>query len=182
MTNEQMIKQLLINLGEDADREGLVDTPKRVVKAWKEICVGYSMDPAEILARRFKTTASNMVICRDIEFYSVCEHHLLPFKGKAHIGYLPKEEVVGLSKLPRLVECFGRRLQIQEQMTEQIADAIMEHLNPLGCAVILEAEHLCMKSRGVRNHSSVMVTSALRGEFIHPEVRSEFLSLVKGIT
>jgi GTP cyclohydrolase I len=181
-TEEQLIYELLNRIkGEDPRREGLQETPLRVVKAWREMTSGYEQKPADILSKTFESTNGEMVVCRDIEFYSTCEHHLLPFKGRAHIGYVPKGRVAGLSKLARLVECFARRLQIQEQLTEQIAGAIMEHLQPCGCAVILEAEHLCMKSRGVRNHSSVMVTSALRGVFLEPEVRAEFFVLVRGM-
>lgn len=175
---DALVQELLRRIGEDPRREGLLETPARVVKAWKEICGGYGMDPEAILSKSFESTNTEMVICRNIEFYSTCEHHLLPFKGVAHIGYLPAGRVVGLSKLARLVECFGRRLQIQEQLTEQIAESIMKHVGADGCGVVIQAEHLCMKSRGAKNHSSQMVTSALRGTFKEHSVKNEFLKLV----
>lgn len=183
MDPEDTIRELLTNIGEDPHREGLKDTPRRVVKAWQELTVGYDQNPKEILNRDFDAQSYDEVIaCPWIEFYSTCEHHLLPFMGVAHVGYLPakkKSRVVGLSKLGRLVDCFARRLQIQEQMTMQIADAMEEHLQPRGVAVVVMAKHLCMACRGVQKHKSVMVTSAMRGVFRKEgPARSEFFQLV----
>lgn len=179
-----IIVSLLRYLGEDPEREGLKETPQRVLKAWKEMTVGYGQDPAKILARSFSTDRYDQVIvCPWIEFYSTCEHHLLPFFGVAHVAYLPAEgprpKVVGLSKLARLVDCFGRRLQIQEQMTAQIADALEVNLKPRGVAVVIQAKHLCMACRGVQKHKAVMVTSAMRGVFLKEQAaREEFFKLV----
>lgn len=173
-----LFRRVLEEIGENVEREGLIETPRRWAKAMLELTNGYAQDPAEILNKSFQSENRNMVICKDIEFYSMCEHHVLPFKGRAHIAYIPNGRVIGLSKLARLVECFARRLQIQEQMTEQIAEAIEKHVGATGVAVVLEAEHLCMKARGVRNHSSVMITSALRGLMEGQEARAEFLSLI----
>lgn len=157
-------------------REGLRDTPDRVVRAWEEMTEGYRRSPEEILARDFEGQGYNeMIVCRSIEFNSTCEHHLLPFMGIAHVGYVPKQRVVGLSKLARLVDCFAKRLQIQEQMTKQIADALVKHLQPKGVAVVLTAKHLCMSCRGVQKHQSEMVTCSLSGIFLKPEVRAEFM-------
>jgi GTP cyclohydrolase I len=178
ITTEELLREVISRMGEDVEREGLVETPKRWAKALKEMTQGYNQDASEILNKSFESTNRNMVICRDIEFYSMCEHHVLPFKGKVHIGYIPNGRVVGLSKLARVVEVFARRLQIQEQLTEQIAEAIETAINATGVAVVVEAEHLCMKARGVRNHSSVMTTSALRGALKETQARMEFLSLI----
>lgn len=174
----EYIRELLRLIGDDPTREGLLDTPKRVIKSYKELFSGYGKDPAEVLGTVFSSDNDEMVFCNSIDFWSTCEHHMLPFHGRVHIAYLPQGKVVGLSKLARLVEIFSRRLQIQEQMTTQIADAIMEHLVPLGCGVVVEATHLCMKARGVKNSSSFMKTSKLCGVFHQPEVRREFLSLL----
>ena len=178
---EQIVKELLKAIGEDVEREGLRDTPKRVVASWKDLYSGYNQDPREILSRTFSASGySQMVICKDIDFYSTCEHHMLPFFGKVHFGYTPRDKVVGLSKIPRLVECFARRLQIQERLTEQLADIFQEVLEPIGVGVVIEARHMCMLARGVRNHSSAMLTTALRGEFLQePKVRHEFLTSVR---
>ncbi len=181
---QRAISTLLCYLGEDPDREGLQDTPARVVRAWEEMTAGYHHSPEEILYRDFDAGSYDQIIaCSWIEFYSVCEHHLLPFFGYAHIGYLPnkkKPRVVGLSKMARLVECFGRRLQIQEKMVFQIADAMDEHLKPAGVAVVIQAKHLCMACRGVQKHKSVMVTSEMRGVFRKSAAtRNEFFRLVE---
>ena len=157
-------------------REGLRDTPDRVVRAWEEMTEGYRRSPEEILARDFEGQGyDEMIVCRSIEFSSTCEHHLLPFMGIAHVGYVPKQRVVGLSKLARLVDCFAKRLQIQEQMTKQIADALTVNLKPKGVAVVIVAKHLCMSCRGVSKHQSEMVTCSLAGIFLKPEVRAEFM-------
>ena len=182
---DDIVVRLLQYIGEDPNRDGLKDTPQRVLKAWKELTVGYSQDPGAILERSFEIHRYDQVIaCSWIEFYSMCEHHMLPFSGYAHVGYLPAEgempKVVGLSKLARLVECFARRLQVQERMTEDIAHSLEEHLNARGVAVVIQAKHLCMACRGVEKHKSVMVTSAMRGVFrsIGP-ARAEFFQLIE---
>jgi len=180
----ELIIQILKAIGDDPGREGLKDTPYRVVKSWKELFEGYKQNPKEILSAVFEdgmnVMTDEIVMCKNIPFFSMCEHHMLPFSGVAHIGYLPSKKVVGLSKLARLVDCFGRRLQIQEKMTSQIADSLMENLQPQGVGVIIEAQHLCMQCRGVKKTGSVMVTSAMRGKFKSQSVtRSEFLSLIK---
>ncbi len=179
--DENIIRQLLRAIGEDPEREGLLDTPRRVVKSWKELYAGYHADPAEILSTVFVDgTCDEMVILRDIELQSHCEHHMLPFLGRAHVGYLPSNRIVGLSKLARLVDCFSKRLQIQERLTMQIADAIIEHLQPKGVGVVVEAHHQCMSCRGVRKGGATMITSALRGRFKDdPTVRAEFLGFLK---
>lgn len=174
-----LVRSMLAYIGEDPKREGLLDTPDRVLKSWKEIFGGYAEDPAIILKRDFeKDGYDQMIACRDIEFYSTCEHHMQPFFGRAHIAYVPGEKVVGLSKLARLVDIFARRLQIQERMTEQIASALEEHLQPKGVGVVLEAKHFCMICRGVRKQRSSMVTSSLKGVFVKDAPRAEFLNLV----
>lgn len=175
------VRALLEYIGEDPDREGLRDTPGRVVRAWDEMCEGYAMDPAQILQRNFGANYNEMICVPNVEFFSTCEHHMLPFVGVAHVAYIPGVKpcrVVGLSKLARLVDCFARRLQIQEKMTCQIADAIEEHLKPRGVAVVVNARHMCMSCRGVKKQNSSMVTSAMRGAFIAAETRAEFLALV----
>lgn len=173
------IEEIILKIGDDPAREGLLDTPNRVIKSWQELFSGYMKEPGEILARDFDGYGyDQMVILRDIEIYSTCEHHMLPFFGRAHVAYLPSDRVVGLSKLARLVDCFSRRLQIQEKLTMQIANAIEEHLNPLGVGVIIEAKHMCMIARGIGKQNSVMTTSCLLGKFREPAVRSEFLTLI----
>jgi len=177
---EEHIIKLLEYIGEDPNREGLVKTPYRVIKSYSELFSGYKQNPKDILSTRFNSSNDEMVFCNNIDFYSMCEHHMLPFFGKCHIGYLPQGKVVGLSKLARLVEIFARRLQIQENMTTQIAEAIMDELKPLGVGVVVEAQHLCMKMRGVRNHNSYMKTSKLLGNFqTNNNTRAEFFSLIK---
>jgi GTP cyclohydrolase I len=178
---EYAVRELLIAVGEDPNREGLVDTPRRVAKMYKELFSGVQSDPAEHLRRTFREPYDEIVLLRDINFSSLCEHHLLPFLGKAHVAYLPKDRVVGLSKLARTVDAFARRPQVQERLTAQIADAIMQHLKPQGALVVIESEHLCMKVRGVNKPNSVMVTSAVRGIFkTDSAARSEALALIKG--
>ncbi|HEY1031351.1 MAG TPA: GTP cyclohydrolase I FolE [Flavipsychrobacter sp.] len=166
-------------LGEDVQREGLQKTPERIAKAMQYLTHGYNMDAHEILnSAKFHESYSEMVIVKDIELYSMCEHHMLPFFGKAHIAYIPNGTITGLSKLARVVDCFARRLQVQERMTHQILDVIQETLNPLGVAVVIEAKHLCMMMRGVQKQNSVTTTSAFSGQFEKNETRSEFLKLI----
>lgn len=172
---ESAVKTLLAFIGEDPKRNGLIDTPQRVVRAWRELTQGYNQDPAEILGRVFEQDCDEMVVLRGIRFYSTCEHHLLPFYGQAVVGYLPGK-VVGISKLARLVECFARRLQIQERMTSQIANAIVDHLEAKGVGVVLRAHHMCMGCRGVGQSEAEMVTSAMLGRLRESaEARAEFL-------
>lgn len=172
---EESIREVLRAIGEDADRDGLSDTPGRVLRSLREMTQGYREDPAAILGRRFHADAKEMVVLRDIPFRSLCEHHLLPFEGRATVAYLPQGGVLGLSKLARLVHCFARRLQLQERMTNQVADALVEHGGALGAAVLVEAEHACMRLRGVRE-AATMVTTAYRGAMDTPEQRQEFLT------
>jgi GTP cyclohydrolase I len=175
------VREILAAVGEDPDREGLLETPGRVARMYAEIFSGLHTDPAVHLQKTFTQKHDEMVLVKDIEFASVCEHHLLPFTGKAHIGYLPDGKVVGLSKLARVVEALARRPQVQERMTEDLADLIMRELNPRGVGVILEAEHSCMTIRGVRKPGSATVTSALRGLFkTNPTTRGELMALVHG--
>lgn len=165
---------------DDDQKDSMIETPKRWVKMMAEQTAGYHQSPKEILSKRFKQSFDQMIVVKDIDFTSTCEHHLLPFVGKAHVAYIPSigGSVVGLSKIPRLVDCFARRLQIQERMTQQIADAMDEHLEPMGVGVIIQAEHQCMSCRGVRKAGASMITSALKGEFMtDPQVRAEFLRL-----
>lgn len=173
--------RMLEYIGENPERDGLRDTPKRVVKAWDEMFRGYKQDPAECLGRVFDNEEhyDEMAILRDIEMYSMCEHHILPFFGKVHVAYIPTGKIVGISKIARLVECFSRRLQVQERLTQQIANALDETLKPLGVAVMIEAKHLCMISRGIQKQNSVMVTTALKGVLKEQASRMEFL-LLKG--
>ncbi|HEY6212863.1 MAG TPA: GTP cyclohydrolase I FolE [Vicinamibacterales bacterium] len=174
---EEAVATLLRFIGEEPERDGLRDTPARVVKAWREMTAGYDDDPAEILSRTFDESSDEMIILRGITFHSTCEHHMLPFYGQAVVGYLPGK-VVGISKLARLVHCFARRLQIQERMTRQIADAIETHLEARGVGVVLRAHHLCMGCRGVRQEETEMVTSAMLGTLrSDPTTRAEFLRL-----
>ena len=177
---EQTISKMLELLGEDPTREGLLKTPSRVAKALKFLTEGYHQDPKEILNQALFTSSNDeMVVVRDIEFYSMCEHHMLPIIGRAHVAYIPDGKVVGLSKIPRIVNVFARRLQIQEQMTEQIADAILETINPKGVAVVLHARHMCMEMRGVQKINSTTVSSALRGLFKSDHrTRSEFYNII----
>ena len=178
---QELIRQLLAELGEDPSREGLLNTPKRVEKALKFLTSGYTADVDTVLNNALFTVDYNeMVIVKDIDFYSLCEHHLLPFFGRCHIAYIPKGKVIGLSKIPRLVEIFARRLQIQERMTSQIADSILDKIDPLGVAVVIEATHLCMAMRGVEKQNSFAITSAMLGGFQHDaRTRMEFLELIR---
>lgn len=172
---------MLRAIGEDPTRNGLADTPRRIAEMYAEIFEGLWIDPKDYLQVVFEVAHDEMVILRNIPFYSMCEHHFLPFHGEAHVGYIPDGRVVGISKLARVVEGFARRPQIQEQLTSQIAESIMEVLQPDGVAVVIEAEHLCMTMRGVKKPGSRMVTSAMRGDFKQQSVtRAEFLSLVHG--
>jgi GTP cyclohydrolase I len=171
---------MLGNIGEDVKREGLIKTPERAAKAMHFLTQGYQKDPKKVLkSAMFKEDYSEMVIVKDIELYSLCEHHMLPFFGKAHIAYIPNGYIVGLSKLPRVVDIFARRLQVQERLTDQIIDCIDKTLKPLGVAVVIEASHMCMMMRGVQKQNSSTTTSAFRGEFKNVETRSEFLNLIK---
>ncbi len=171
--------KILTDLGEDTSREGLLKTPERVSKAMQFLTHGYGLDPREILlSAKFREDYKQMVIVKDIEIYSLCEHHLLPFFGKAHVAYIPDKYIVGLSKIPRVVDAYARRLQVQERLTTQIRDCIQETLNPLGVAVVIEAHHLCMQMRGIQKQNSVTTTSAFTGEFENDRTRSEFISLI----
>ena len=178
--NEKLIRNLLIAIGENPDREGLIDTPKRVVKSWNDLFAGYKQTPEEVLKTFFTVAYDEMIICKDIEFYSNCEHHMLPFYGKCHIGYVPHKKVVGLSKLPRLLDAFSRRLQIQERLSEQVADSIMKYLDPLGAGVIIHAKHHCVLCRGVQKQNSKMITSSVRGIFQEAHIKEEFHRLING--
>ncbi|HUH74186.1 MAG TPA: GTP cyclohydrolase I FolE [Chitinophagales bacterium] len=172
-------KNILSLIGEDVDREGLIKTPERVAKAMKFITAGYEIDPIEIIkSALFHEDHNEMVIVKEIELYSMCEHHMLPFYGKAHIGYIPNKTITGLSKLARVVDAYSRRLQVQERLTIQIRDCIQEALNPQGVAVVIEAKHMCMMMRGVEKQNSVTTTSAFTGQFEHEATRSEFLRLI----
>jgi GTP cyclohydrolase I len=174
-----MYKNILKGVGENSSREGLLKTPIRAAKAIQFLTQGYDLDPAEILkSAMFKEDYSQMVIVKDIEVYSLCEHHLLPFFGKAHIAYIPNGHIVGLSKLPRVVDAFARRLQVQERLTNEIRDCIQNTLNPLGVAVVIECSHLCMQMRGIQKQNSATTTSAFSGEFLKPVTRKEFISLI----
>ncbi len=177
---EAAVREILIALGEDPDREGLLDTPERVARAYAELCAGLQEDPRNHLDTTFDEDHREMVILRDIPFASICEHHLLPFTGKAHVGYIPQGRVVGLSKLARVVEGYARRPQVQERLTSEIADAIMEELEPDGCGVVIEATHTCMTIRGIQKPGSSMITSAMRGGFRRrPETRAEFFANIR---
>ena len=170
---------MIVQIGDDPLRDGLLQTPDRVARSWEHLFSGYNEDPASVLGRVFHVEHDQMIVLRGIEFYSTCEHHILPFFGRASIAYLPDgKEVVGISKLARLVEVFARRLQVQERLTDQIADAIVDHLKPKGVGVRLEAKHLCMVARGVQKQQSDMVTTALRGSFQELAVREEFFRCV----
>ena len=178
---ERAVREILLAIGENPDREGLIKTPNRVARAYAELIAGLQDDPKRHLKTVFSEEYDEIVLLRDIEFNSICEHHLLPFTGVAHVAYLPKGKVVGLSKLARLVEGFARRPQVQERLTVQIADALMEELSPVGAACVIEATHTCMTIRGAKKHGSTMVTSALRGIFKdNASSRAEMLALIHG--
>jgi GTP cyclohydrolase I len=176
---KQRYEHIIEDLGEDTNREGLLKTPERAAKAMQFLTQGYEQDAAEILkSAMFKESYNEMVIVKDIELYSLCEHHILPFFGKAHIAYIPDGHIVGLSKIPRIVDVFARRLQVQERLTEQILDCINDTLKPQGVAVVIEASHMCMMMRGVQKQNSVTTTSGFRGAFKNMETRTEFLKLI----
>ena len=176
---KQHIKGLLNAIGENPNREGLIDTPTRVAQSCKEIYGGYDIDIDSVLTTFKNEGYDEMVTLKDIEFYSTCEHHLLPFAGKAHISYIPSDVIIGLSKLSRVVDIYSRRLQVQERLTTQVADILYDKLKPKGVAVMLEAKHYCMMCRGVKKQNSVMVTTALHGVYEKPEVRAEFLNSIR---
>ena len=180
MNVKKAIKEILLYIGEDPKREGLRDTPARMEKMFQEVTSGYRVDPKEVInGAIFHIKYDEMVVVKDIEFYSLCEHHMLPFFGKCNIAYIPNGKVLGLSKLPRIVEVFSRRLQIQERMTVQIADFLEKELDPLGVAVVVEAYHLCVAMRGIKKSEANMLTSSMRGAFKKDErTRSEFLSFI----
>jgi len=179
-STQEMYREILSRLGEDPDRDGLTMTPTRVEKSMAFLTKGYEQDPKKILREAmFDVDYDEMVIVKDIEMFSLCEHHMLPFFGRVHVAYIPNGKVVGLSKIPRLVEVFARRLQVQERMTRQIADAIQDAIEPQGVGVVIEARHLCMMMRGIEKQNSSTVTSAMVGCFRQKETRSEFLSLVR---
>jgi len=177
---EALIHQLLIEIGEDPDREGLVRTPHRVSRAWEFLAKGYTQNLDEIINNAiFNESYDEIVTVKDIDFFSLCEHHLLPFFGKAHVGYIPAGKVIGLSKIPRIVEMFGRRLQLQERMTKQIADTIVDVLHPAGVAVVLEGQHMCMQMRGVQKKNSHATTSYMTGVFREDSrTRKEFMDII----
>ncbi len=172
-------KTIIENLGEDVAREGLEKTPERVAKAMQYLTHGYGLDPLEILkSALFTEDHQQMIVVKDIEVYSMCEHHMLPFFGKAHVAYIPNGKIVGLSKIPRIVDAFARRMQVQERLTDQIKDCIQEALEPLGVAVVIEAQHMCMQMRGIQKQNSVTTTSSFTGAFEKDKTRKEFISLI----
>jgi GTP cyclohydrolase I len=178
---EEQIRHILKALGEDPDREGLVKTPHRMAQALTFLTQGYRMDPKQVINDAlFTEDYEEMILQKDIDFFSLCEHHVLPFFGKAHVAYIPHHKIVGISKLARLVDVYARRLQVQERLTNQIANTIMERLDPLGVAVVIEAEHLCMRMRGVEKQNSIIITSTLLGAFrTREETRNEFMTLIR---
>ena len=177
---EKIIKELITIIGEDPEREGLIETPKRVAKSYKKLFGGYSEDPKKLIKVFDNEGYDEMIIAKDIDFYSTCEHHMLPFIGKAYVGYIPDDKIIGLSKLPRLVEIFSRRMQNQERLTKQIADALNDILSPKGVGVVIKAEHLCMKARGVEKQNCIISTSAFTGCFKKDiNTRGEFLNLIQ---
>jgi GTP cyclohydrolase IA len=177
---EDLIRQIIVKIGEDPDREGLLKTPERVARAYLETCGGYAMDPdAMVKQALFEAEGKEMIVVNDIDFYSLCEHHLLPFFGKAHVAYIPNTKIVGLSKIARVVEVYARRLQVQERMTRQIGQCLMRNLDALGVGVVLHAQHLCMMMRGIQKQNSFAVTSEMLGAFErNPKTRAEFLTLI----
>ncbi len=175
------VRRIIEAIGEDPSREGLLDTPRRIAEMYEELFAGLHEDPREVLSTSFQESHREMVILKNIPFYSLCEHHFLPFHGQAHVGYVPQERIVGASKIARVVDILARRPQLQERLTGQVADAITEGLSPDGVAVVMEAEHLCMTMRGVQKPGTTLITSAIRGAFRRRAVtRSEFLALVRG--
>lgn len=178
---EKITKELLLEIGEDPKREGLIKTPFRVSKSWKYLTSGYSQTIKDVVnGAIFSVENENMIIVKDINYYSLCEHHLLPFMGRVHVGYIPNGKVLGLSKIPRIIDIFARRLQLQEQLTHQIAESISNFLNPKGVGVVVEGEHLCMRMRGVQKQNATMQTSSMTGIFRKEEkTREEFLNLIK---
>ena len=177
--DRELIRRMLVDVGEDPERDGLKKTPDRVARALAYLTKGYADDPRTVIGDAlFVENYSEMIIVRDIDFFSLCEHHLMPFYGKAHVAYIPDHNIVGISKVARLVECFARRLQVQERMTQQIADTLSDVLRPLGVGVVVRAEHLCMRMRGVEKPNSVVVTSALVGAFQKRDTRQEFMNLI----
>jgi GTP cyclohydrolase IA len=176
-----LVRELLSKLGEDPDREGLQDTPRRVEESLRFVTNGYEVDMDALINKAiFHESVHDMIVVKDIELYSMCEHHMLPFVGKAHVGYIPKDKIIGLSKIPRVVDAFARRLQVQERLTHQIAATLWERLEPLGLGVVIEAKHLCMMMRGVEKQNSKMVTSSMLGQFRSAhQTRDEFLSFIK---
>jgi GTP cyclohydrolase I len=181
---ERAVRELLLAIGEDPDRDGLADTPARVARSYTEIFAGMGQKPEDVLTTTFEIGHDELILVKDIEVYSTCEHHLVPFHGVAHVGYIPGRDgrVTGLSKLARLVDVYARRPQVQERMTSQVADALVEHLKPLGVLVVIECEHLCMSMRGVRRPGSRTITSAVRGQLRDPATRAEAMGLVLGGT
>jgi GTP cyclohydrolase I len=176
----EAVKDLFTAIGEDPKREGLEKTPARFLKSFQFLTSGYAVSIEKLInSALFEASYSEMVIVRNIEFYSLCEHHLVPFFGKCHVGYLPRGKIIGLSKIPRIVDAFARRLQVQERLTSQISECLMAHLNPLGVGVVMEAQHLCMMMRGVEKQASVAQTSSLLGDFQRPPTRQEFFNLIK---
>ena len=178
---QEITKLLLSEIGEDPTREGLINTPERVAKAWDFFSQGYRANVEEIVnGAIFEEDCSEMVIVRDIEFFSMCEHHMIPFFGRCHVGYLPNKKIIGLSKIPRIVDAFSQRLQVQERLTSQIAETLMDILDPIGVGVVMEGRHLCMQMRGVEKQNSFATTSSMLGQFREsPETRSEFLSIIR---
>ena len=180
---EDYVRKILKHMGEDPDREGLLKTPYRVARAFEYFTKGYQQDPKEVINDAIFTEEdySEMIVVKDIDFFSMCEHHILPFFGRANVAYIPNKRIVGISKVARLVDVFARRLQVQERITTQVANTLMEELNPLGVGVIITAEHLCMRMRGVEKQNSIVTTSATLGAFrTHQETREEFITLVNG--
>ena len=177
---KNLTKQLLEEIGEDPSREGLLKTPSRVSKAWSFLSRGYNQDLDKIINNAvFNEDATDMVVVRDVEFFSLCEHHLIPFFGRAHVAYLPSGKVIGLSKIPRIIDMFSRRLQVQERLTRQIAETVKEILDPIGVAVIMEGQHMCMQMRGVEKQNSLTTTSSMLGKFRESDrTRAEFLSII----
>ena len=178
---QEITKLLLSEIGEDPTREGLINTPERVAKAWDFFSQGYRANVEEIVnGAIFEEDCSEMVVVRDIEFFSMCEHHMIPFFGRCHVGYLPNKKIIGLSKIPRIVDAFSQRLQVQERLTSQIAETLMDILDPIGVGVVMEGRHLCMQMRGVEKQNSFATTSAMLGQFRDSaETRSEFLSIIR---